>query len=131
MSKNRLELSHLADVLKIESGEQQRLPNESAFLKSLFQTFLENREPRVTRLRVAVRSGSMCEVRSFSHELKSSCLAIGCERAAAISGKIERLAREDREIRSHRRQLINMWCNRLAAELSDLDVEVRQIFKLP
>lgn len=131
LSKNRLELAHLDDIIRIEAEPRQGGLGESAFVRSLFQTFLAHRERRLGNLLKAVRSGDMRDVRSHSHELKSACLAIGCERAAAISGKIEALARGDRNVKSRRRYLVAAWCDRLAKELVELDAEVRRTIKIP
>ena len=131
LSKTRLELAHLDDVIRIETETRQGSLGDSVFVRSLFQTFLAHRERRLGNLLQAVRSGDMREVRSHSHELKSACLAVGCERAAAISGKIEALARGDRNVKSRRRALVAAWCERLATELVELDAEVRRTIKLP
>jgi len=131
LSKNRLELAHLDDIIRIEAEPRQGGLGESAFVRSLFQTFLAHRERRLGNLLKAVRSGDMRDVRSHSHELKSACLAIGCERAAAISGKIEALARGDRSVKSRRRYLVAAWCERLEKELVELDAEVRRTIKIP
>lgn len=132
LSKNRLVLAHLDDVVRIDADSRRDSVGDSAIVRSLFQTFLAHRERRLGNLLQAVRSGDMSDVRSHSHEMKSACLAIGCERAAAISGKIEALARVGRDVASPRRRaLVAAWCERLATELVELDAEVRRTIKLP
>ncbi|MBK7890044.1 MAG: Hpt domain-containing protein [Bdellovibrionales bacterium] len=131
LNKSRLELAHLDDVIRIEDEARHGGLGDSVFIRSLFQTFLAHRERRLDNLLQAIHSGDMGAVRSHSHELKSACLAIGCERAAAISGKIEALARGDRKVRSRRHYLVAVWYERLATELVELDAEVRRTIKLP
>ena len=87
----------------------------------LCQLFVSESRERVRTVRAACASGDAAAVARSAHRLKSACGFLGAAGVAALSGRIERLARDDRLAE------VAALADRLSDELEAAVVEITSV----
>ena len=93
--------------LENETADSEQLE----FVKVLVETFLENAEQTLVKLREAVRDGDCNRLEVYSHSFKSNCSYLGAVPLETMCVRLETLARDG--VLDHAPHLIDL----LAAEV--------------